>query len=109
MINTCKIQFPPRCYKLKLLLKKMAGDKDAEKQETKLPPVPFLTTFYFAKGYDKLFMFLGSVGSVGQGIAMPLMTVVFGEIIDVFTRFARGLDDRATFDRNITTQVVNFW
>lgn len=54
--------------------------KDDEKTET----IPFHRLFSFADSVDILLMALGGLGAVGNGMSLPLMTVLFGQLIDSF-------------------------
>ncbi|KAH6826594.1 P-glycoprotein 11 [Perilla frutescens var. hirtella] len=46
--------------------------------------VPFYRLFRFADSFDQILMVAGSVGAVGNGVCMPLMTILFGELTDSF-------------------------
>ncbi|KAF8762694.1 hypothetical protein HU200_009223 [Digitaria exilis] len=46
--------------------------------------VPFYRLFAFADGADAALMSLGAFGAVANGAALPLMTVLFGRLIDAF-------------------------
>ncbi|KAG6429222.1 hypothetical protein SASPL_107267 [Salvia splendens] len=46
--------------------------------------VPFHRLFAFADPVDQVLMIVGSVGAVGNGVCMPLMTILFGDLIDSF-------------------------
>ncbi|KAL5561100.1 hypothetical protein UlMin_030847 [Ulmus minor] len=46
--------------------------------------VSFHKLFSFADGTDVVLMIVGTIGAVGNGLALPLMTVFFGEMIDSF-------------------------
>lgn len=54
--------------------------KDDDKTET----IPFHRLFSFADSVDILLMALGGLGAVGNGMSLPLMTVLFGQLIDSF-------------------------
>lgn len=56
--------------------------KKAEEEEAK--SVPFLKLFSFADSYDFILMLVGSIGGIGNGVGMPLMTVLFGDLINTF-------------------------
>lgn len=58
------------------------SSRDEKKEETNA--VPFYKLFTFADSVDKLLMFVGSVGAIGNGLSIPLMTILFGELIDSF-------------------------
>ncbi|XP_057811074.1 putative multidrug resistance protein [Salvia miltiorrhiza] len=48
--------------------------------------------FRFADGVDKLLMFLGVLGSVGEGLASPLTMYVTSGAIDAFGQFSRSIE-----------------
>lgn len=56
--------------------------KAEEKQETNT--VPLYKLFYFADSTDKVLMIIGSIGAIGNGLCMPLMTLLFGDLVDSF-------------------------
>nr|ASM90198.1 multidrug resistance 16 [Sesuvium portulacastrum] len=53
-------------------------DKESAKK------VPFYKLFSFADSTDKALMIIGSLGGVANGMAFPLMAILFGEIVDAF-------------------------
>ncbi|KAK3404268.1 hypothetical protein EUGRSUZ_K00572 [Eucalyptus grandis] len=54
------------------------------KEDEKTNTVPFHKLFLFADFTDMVLMLVGTMGAVGNGLAMPLMTVLFGQLIDSF-------------------------
>ncbi|CAO2197982.1 unnamed protein product [Urochloa humidicola] len=46
--------------------------------------VSFTGLFRYADGTDVLLMLLGTVGALANGITQPLMTVIFGQVINAF-------------------------
>ncbi|CAD6230187.1 unnamed protein product [Miscanthus lutarioriparius] len=54
------------------------GDGDAGKK------VPFTGLFRYADGTDVLLMLLGTVGALANGVSQPVMTVIFGQVINAF-------------------------
>ncbi|XP_065863989.1 ABC transporter B family member 4-like [Euphorbia lathyris] len=61
------------------------NDQDAEKmveKKTHRATVPFYKLFSFADSLDILLMFIGTVAAFGNGLCMPLMTILLGELID---------------------------
>ncbi|KAL0457894.1 UNVERIFIED_CONTAM: ABC transporter B family member 11 [Sesamum latifolium] len=50
--------------------------KAEEKQATNT--VPFYKFFTFADSMDKILMIVGSIGAIGNGLCLPLMTILFG-------------------------------
>ena len=63
------------------------NQKDSKKIEPKKETantVPFYKLFSFADSSDRLLMFVGTIAAVGNGISIPLMTLIFGLVIDAF-------------------------
>jgi hypothetical protein len=54
--------------------------------------VPFHRLFAFADGADAALMALGSLGAAANGAALPLMTVLFGRLVDAFGGAAAARD-----------------
>nr|KYP57754.1 ABC transporter B family member 4 [Cajanus cajan] len=46
--------------------------------------VPFYKLFSFADSWDYLLMLVGTISAVGNGISMPLMTILIGDAVDAF-------------------------
>ncbi|KAL2535445.1 ABC transporter B family member 4 [Forsythia ovata] len=46
--------------------------------------IPFYKLFTFADSKDIMLMIVGTIGAIGNGLCMPLMTILFGELIDSF-------------------------
>lgn len=61
--------------------KKTEKNKD---EDEKIKTVPFHKLFAFADSFDILLMILGTIGAVGNGLGFPIMTILFGDVIDVF-------------------------
>lgn len=59
-------------------------EKKKEKSDEKTKTVPLYKLFAFADSYDLLLMICGSIGAVGNGVSIPLMTLLFGDLIDSF-------------------------
>ncbi|XP_044963714.1 ABC transporter B family member 21-like [Hordeum vulgare subsp. vulgare] len=55
--------------------------------------VPFHRLFAFADSADAALMLVGAVGAVANGAALPLMTVLFGGLVDAFGGAAAGSGD----------------
>ncbi|XP_057415708.1 ABC transporter B family member 11-like [Lotus japonicus] len=63
------------------------GKKESKKSKAKdetTNTVPLYKLFSFADPLDQLLMFVGTVGAIGNGISMPLMTLIFGSMINAF-------------------------
>ncbi|KAM0827530.1 hypothetical protein ACQ4PT_068146 [Festuca glaucescens] len=61
-----------------------ANGKKAPGPAGSMSRVPFHRLFAFADRTDAALMLLGAVGAVANGAAMPLMTVLFGNLVDAF-------------------------
>jgi ATP-binding cassette subfamily B (MDR/TAP) protein 1 len=46
--------------------------------------LPFYKLFSFADSRDYMLMFVGTLSAVGNGISMPLMTIIIGDALDAF-------------------------
>lgn len=46
--------------------------------------VPFHRLFSFADSADIMLMIIGTIGAIGNGLSMPLMTIFLGDMIDAF-------------------------
>ncbi|XVF40227.1 hypothetical protein PTKIN_Ptkin01aG0094700 [Pterospermum kingtungense] len=46
--------------------------------------VPFYKLFLFADGWDILFMTAGTTGAIANGLTQPIMTIIFGQLINSF-------------------------
>ncbi|KAJ4835575.1 hypothetical protein Tsubulata_907808 [Turnera subulata] len=62
------------------------GDQEspANGKEEKTKTVPFFKLFSFADSTDILLMIIGTIGAMGNGMGMPLLTILMGDIIDAF-------------------------
>ncbi|KAF7124732.1 hypothetical protein RHSIM_Rhsim12G0141000 [Rhododendron simsii] len=58
--------------------------KNGEKVESSTKTVPFYELFSFADSVDVALMVVGTIGAVGNGMGLPLMSVLLGEIINSF-------------------------
>lgn len=54
------------------------------KKEEAAQSVSLRKLFGFADGIDVLLMILGSIGAMATGVSEPLMTLLFGELINAF-------------------------
>ncbi|TKY52407.1 ABC transporter B family member 4 [Spatholobus suberectus] len=61
------------------------GEKEEKKKQKEKPEtVPFHKLFAFADSTDILLMAVGTIGAIGNGMGLPLMTLLFGQMIDSF-------------------------
>ena len=59
-------------------------DSKSKAKDKTVKTVPLYKLFSFADPLDHLLMFVGTVGAIGNGISMPLMTLIFGNMINAF-------------------------
>jgi len=60
----------------------MAADED---HRTKVQEkVPFYKLFTFADRLDRTLMIIGLISAMANGMAQPLMTLIFGKMINAF-------------------------
>lgn len=59
------------------------GEQSKQKEE-KPETVPFYRLFTFADSNDILLMAVGTIGAIGNGLGLPIMTLLFGQIINSF-------------------------
>ncbi|KAL0853858.1 hypothetical protein Bca101_059010 [Brassica carinata] len=58
--------------------------KKKEEDEDEKTKTAFHKLFAFADSFDIILMILGTIGAVGNGLGFPIMTILFGDVIDVF-------------------------
>ncbi|KAJ8435231.1 hypothetical protein Cgig2_028417 [Carnegiea gigantea] len=58
--------------------------KQGQGEDVAANKVPFYKLFSFADATDRALMIVGSVGAIGNGVCMPLMAILFGDVIDAF-------------------------
>ncbi|XP_045813313.1 ABC transporter B family member 4-like [Trifolium pratense] len=63
---------------------KQEGSEENKAKDEKTNTVPLYKLFSFADPLDRLLMFVGTIGAIGNGISMPLMTLIFGNMINAF-------------------------
>ncbi|KAL9262750.1 ABC transporter B family member 11-like protein [Drosera capensis] len=63
--------------------KDVEDERKLKKEET-VGRVPFHKLFSFADSTDIVLMILGSIGAVANGVSMPLMSIIFGDLVDSF-------------------------
>ncbi|KAK9453362.1 P-loop containing nucleoside triphosphate hydrolase protein [Dipodascopsis uninucleata] len=53
----------------------------------------FISLFRYADSFDKLLLMVGLSSSIAEGCVRPIMTIVFGGITDLFSRYTRMTPD----------------
>ena len=59
-------------------------ESEKSKENEKIYTVPFHKLFTFADATDVALMIIGTIGALANGISMPLMAIIFGDLIDSF-------------------------
>ncbi|XWS76724.1 hypothetical protein CRYUN_Cryun01aG0202400 [Craigia yunnanensis] len=59
-------------------------DSESSKGDEKTNTVPFYKLFGFSDSMDIWLMIIGTIGAIGNGVCMPLMTILFGDLVDAF-------------------------
>lgn len=60
------------------------SDLGKETQGISTNTVPYYKLFSFADSWDYLLMLLGTVTAVGNGLCLPAVAILFGELLDAF-------------------------
>ncbi|KAI3944321.1 hypothetical protein MKW92_005790 [Papaver armeniacum] len=82
------------------------GEPSKEKskgEEEVINTVPFYKLFAFADSKDVILMVVGTIAAIVNGVAMPLMTVLLGDLIDSF-----GQSDNKNTVRVVSKVALNF-
>ncbi|XP_024374420.1 ABC transporter B family member 11 [Physcomitrium patens] len=58
--------------------------KVEKKKKEKVEVVPFLKLFAFADPLDYVLMIVGSIGALANGVSLPIMTIIFGDLVNSF-------------------------
>lgn len=67
----------------------------------------FVRVFSYAKNYDYVLMAGSAIASIGAGMTMPLMNIVFGRLIGDFTAYASpSPQDQAAFDSKLNQMAL---
>ncbi|KAK4847319.1 hypothetical protein QYF36_011543 [Acer negundo] len=72
-----------------------SGDKpesEKSKENKKINTVPFHKLFTFADATYVALMIIGTIGALGNGVSMPLMAIIFGDLIDSFGQNQNSID-----------------
>lgn len=71
----------PRRRPRRLFLSVLQSAETEKKKEAEVK-LPFKALFRFATPLDKLLMFIGALGAVANGAALPAFAVIFGEMLN---------------------------
>ncbi|KJE91891.1 ATP-binding cassette sub-family B member 11 [Capsaspora owczarzaki ATCC 30864] len=93
-----------------------AGAADAQKPlpavsapKAKPPRVAFKRLFRFATKVDVLLMVLGTLGAVASGASSPFFSLLFGDVIDIFTQFVMQSPAAMTGDELKSKVLTYLW
>lgn len=81
----------------------MANDPATASEKKEDEKVPFYKLFSFADKLDALLMVVGAISAIGNGVSQPLMTLLFGELVDSF-----GGGDRSTVVHAVSKVIDRF-
>uniref|UniRef100_A0A8D3DCN0 ABC-type xenobiotic transporter n=1 Tax=Scophthalmus maximus TaxID=52904 RepID=A0A8D3DCN0_SCOMX len=76
--------------------------KKKKEKEPKLPMVGPIALFRFADSMDLLMVFLGTVMAMANGVVLPLMCIVFGDMTDSLVNFDYP-ENITSFNRSVST------
>ncbi|XP_057439151.1 ABC transporter B family member 11-like [Lotus japonicus] len=58
------------------------GEKSRQKEKVEI--VPYHRLFTFADSTDILLMIVGTIGAIGNGLSIPMMSLLFGQMVNSF-------------------------
>lgn len=79
---------------------KPAGTDD-ENDRDKLPPVPFLQLFDYSTRGERWLMVIAFIAAAAHGTLLPLFTIIFGSIVDVFGEDTRDEETRSRLTNEV--------
>ncbi|KAH0698162.1 hypothetical protein KY289_015644 [Solanum tuberosum] len=62
----------------------MEDNNNGEKKGDEDQKVSFYKLFSFADKFDVALMIIGTIGAIGNGLTQPLMTLIFGQLVNSF-------------------------
>ncbi|KAJ7544468.1 hypothetical protein O6H91_09G080400 [Diphasiastrum complanatum] len=99
-IHNMEVQQGPPDSKERDKLTKSDDHKDFKKYT-----VPFYKLFSFADPLDILLMIIGTIGAMVNGLSMPIMTLIFGQITNAFGQNSTNVHETA---HKVTQVAVKF-
>ncbi|KAJ4781637.1 ABC transporter B family member 11 [Rhynchospora pubera] len=79
------------------------GEKKKKAVELEKKKVPLYKLFTFADGFDVTMMVIGGVAAMANGMAQPMMTFIFGDVINAF-----GGGTNQNVLHRVTKVILNF-
>lgn len=85
-------------------------EADILRRQLDVPPVKisYLGLYRYATRNDLLIMSVSALAAIAGGAAMPLMTVVFGQLTGTFSTFFNGVGSAETLSREINHLTLYF-
>ncbi|XP_074315974.1 ABC transporter B family member 11-like [Silene latifolia] len=77
-----------------------SSSSSSSSDDTAVNKVPFYKLFSFADSTDKALMIIGSLGALANGVAMPLMAIIVGDVVDAF-----GMNQNTNHVIHVVSQV----
>ena len=65
-------------------------------------PVSYVTLYRYATRTDLLIVVVSAILSIAAGALLPLMTIIFGQLVGVFQGFFNGTLPRSTFNHQLS-------
>ncbi|XP_075994467.1 ATP-dependent translocase ABCB1 [Genypterus blacodes] len=84
------------------------GKKKKKEKAPKLPMVGPIALFRFADGWDVVLILLGTVMSMANGVVLPLMCVVFGDMTDSFVSDSVNTMLNVTSNSNLEEDMTTY-
>ncbi|ERN02025.1 hypothetical protein AMTR_s00045p00109790 [Amborella trichopoda] len=93
---------------------KHVGDPEKREEERGViyKSVPYYKLFSFADSKDAVLMVVGSIAAIGSGLSMPVMTILFGKMVNSFgqtqdiTKVVHVVSKVSTLTFNVKTQII---
>uniref|UniRef100_A0A668RQI5 ATP-binding cassette sub-family B member 5 n=1 Tax=Oreochromis aureus TaxID=47969 RepID=A0A668RQI5_OREAU len=82
------------------------GKKKKKEKPPKMPMVSPIKVFRFADRWDVLMIIAGTVMSMANGVVLPLMCIVFGDMTDSF--ITAGNSTNSTLEEEMTGHAIYF-
>ncbi|KAL8252897.1 hypothetical protein R6Q59_036590 [Mikania micrantha] len=82
----------------------IGSSKEKEKESTNT--VPFYKLFAFADVVDHILMIVGTVSAIGNGICLPLMTVLLGDLVNSFGHNQNNTNNVVTLVSKVSLKLV---
>uniref|UniRef100_A0A8C5FWE2 ATP-binding cassette, sub-family B (MDR/TAP), member 4 n=1 Tax=Gadus morhua TaxID=8049 RepID=A0A8C5FWE2_GADMO len=87
----------------------MWGKEEGEEKEREIPMVGPIELFRFADGLDITLIVVGTLMSMVNGVVLPLMFMVFGDLTDSFVNHASNMTSDISSTEHIIYTVQNIY